>query len=232
MAIGQGVQQLHINVHLVVGFLDAAFENIGNSKLARDLTQVFGSAFVTLSRAARNYFQVRNLRESRDNFVLNASCEVLVVGIAAEISKRQDSNGFRQRFVGRRNFLAKTVATQHEQTDRKQRPSNHDINPGARFRAPFERTIDIFRSFDSLRCDLKCPGQNDRDGKPDDNQQNDQANYPIWNIENRKHLRDSLRKSPTGDDVGDRDFVNIAPLQFGEEVHWQVKASGPRSGVG
>ena len=78
--------------------------------------------------------------------------------------------------------------------------------------------IGIFRPLEAFGRQFKCPGENERDRKTDDNQQNDQANYPIWNIENRKHLRDSLGEGPAGDDVSDRDFLNVAPLQFGEEV--------------
>jgi hypothetical protein len=42
-----------------------------------------------------------------------------------------------------------------------------------------------------------------------------EADGPIRNIEYRKNLRDSLGESPTADGVCDRDFVNVAPTQFG-----------------
>src|SRR5205807_1081600 len=41
---------------------------------------------------------------------------------------------------------------------------------------------------------------------------------PVWSVEHGQHLRDSLSKSPSGDDVGDCYLVDIPPLQFGEEI--------------
>src|SRR5207302_10520562 len=38
------------------------------------------------------------------------------------------------------------------------------------------------------------------------------------NVEHRKDLRDPLGERPAGDNVSDRDFVNITPLQLGEEI--------------
>src|SRR6266404_623569 len=161
MAIGQGVEQLHINVHLVVGFLHAAFENIGNSKLTRDLTQVFGSAFVALSRAARNYFQVRNLCESRNNFVLDTSRKVLVVRIAAEIAKRQDSNGFRARLRGKIGIFRPLEAFRRQfkrprenERDRKTDDNQKDDEPND----PIRNVEDREDLRDSLR---KCPTRDD-----------------------------------------------------------------------
>src|SRR5439155_12403713 len=75
-----------------------------------------------------------------------------------------------------------------------------------------------FGALYSLRRDFERPGQHKRNWQTDDDQQNDQSNGPVRNVEDRKNLRDSLRKRPTGDDVSDRDLVNVAPLQLGEEV--------------
>ena len=41
---------------------------------------------------------------------------------------------------------------------------------------------------------------------------------PIGNFKKRKDLRRDLDQQPANDCVSDRDLVNIAPLQFGEEV--------------
>src|SRR5260370_12519244 len=78
--------------------------------------------------------------------------------------------------------------------------------------------IDIFRAFDAFQCYLKRPRDNERDRKTDDDEHDDETNDPIRNIEYRKNLSDALRERPTGDDVGDGDLVNVAPLQLGEEV--------------
>src|SRR5206468_13058710 len=41
---------------------------------------------------------------------------------------------------------------------------------------------------------------------------------PVWNVEDWKNLCNSLGKGPARDDVGNRDLISIAPLQFGEDV--------------
>src|SRR5215831_9273636 len=50
--------------------------------------------------------------------------------------------------------------------------------------------------FNSVRRDLEHPSQHKRDRQTDDDEQNNQTNYPVWNIENRQDLSDSLRKCP------------------------------------
>src|SRR5207249_4882194 len=75
-----------------------------------------------------------------------------------------------------------------------------------------------FGALNSVRGDLERPGQNKGDRQTDDDEQNNQSNDPVRNIEDRKNLRDSLRERPAGDDVSDRNLVNVAPLQLPEEV--------------
>ena len=55
-------------------------------------------------------------------------------------------------------------------------------------------------------------------GRPDDDKQDNQSDYPVRNVEHRKNLREALGKRPTGDRVRDPNLVNVAPLQFGKEV--------------
>src|SRR5437588_7207318 len=75
-----------------------------------------------------------------------------------------------------------------------------------------------FGAFNSLRRDLEHPGQNKRDRQTENDEQNNQSNDPVWNVEDWKNLRDSLRERPAGHNVSDRDLVNIAPLQLGEKI--------------
>src|SRR5207302_6511052 len=82
-----------------------------------------------------------------------------------------------------------------------------------------------FGALDSPRRYLKRPCQNKRDRHTENDEQNNQSNGPIRNIEYRKDLRDPLRKRPAGYHVCDRDLVNVAPLQLGEEVvHFEAVA--------
>src|SRR5205085_6843723 len=75
-----------------------------------------------------------------------------------------------------------------------------------------------FGALNSVRGDLEHPGQNKRDWQTENNEQNNQSNDPVRNVEDWKNLRDSLRERPAGDNVSDRDLVNIAPLQLGEKT--------------
>src|SRR4051794_21717980 len=73
-------------------------------------------------------------------------------------------------------------------------------------------------TFDSIRRYLKHPAKNKRNRQTNNDEHNNQTNYPIRNVEDRKDLRDALGERPTRDDVRDSNLVNIAPLQLGEEV--------------
>src|SRR5438876_11850712 len=85
-------------------------------------------------------------------------------------------------------------------------------------------------TFDSFRRYLKHPAKNKRNRQSENDEQNNQSNDPVRNVEDRKNLRDALRERPAGDNVSNRDLVNIAPLQFGEEtleVHFFELAAFP-----
>ena len=57
-----------------------------------------------------------------------------------------------------------------------------------------------------------------RDRESDDDQQDDEANRPIRNFEKRKDLRGDLNQEPAHNRIGHSYFVNIPPLQLGEEI--------------
>src|SRR5438552_15859618 len=78
--------------------------------------------------------------------------------------------------------------------------------------------IDIFCALDSFRCQFKRPGKNHRHRKSDNEQQHHKTHGPIRNFEERKNLTGDLHQEPCDDCVGDRDFVNVAPLQLTEEL--------------
>ena len=73
--------------------MHAAFEQVSDPKLLRDLWQV---AFVlkTLRGTTRDYFEVRDLGQAGQDFVLDAFDEVSIIGIATEIVEREDRNRF------------------------------------------------------------------------------------------------------------------------------------------
>src|SRR5438270_7504324 len=82
---------------------------------------------------------------------------------------------------------------------------------------PTNSTIDVLFKLDSLRGYLECPRTNHGDRKPNDSEQNDQPDDPVWNIEKRKDLRRDLDEQPSRHDIGDCNAVNTAPFQFAEK---------------
>ena len=85
------------------------------------------------------------------------------------------------------------------------------------FPASLRGQIDIFRTFQALRRQFKRPCDDERDGKSGHDCEHNEAHGPIWNFEKWKNLRGNLNQKPADDRVRDRDFVNIAPLEFGEK---------------
>ena len=73
--------------HLLVRFLDAAFENVRHVELLRDLAQIGRRAFVSLRRGARNHFEVGDLGEAREDFILDAFGKIGVRFIFAQVFK-------------------------------------------------------------------------------------------------------------------------------------------------
>ena len=96
--------------------------------------------------------------------------------------------------VGRRAALgiSRRVATDKNQSDRKRRANDHDVNPGVGFPLSLRSKIDIFRAFQSLRRQFKCPRDHERDRKADYNRQHDETHSPVRNFEKWKNLCSNL----------------------------------------
>jgi hypothetical protein len=85
----------------------------------------------------------------------------------------------------------------------------------------------ILGALQALRCQFEDPGENERDGKPEYDQENDEPHSPVWNGENWKGLGRDLDDEPGDDRVGHRHSVNVAPLELGEEFYGIHHARGP-----
>ena len=88
MGISLRVDQLNIDPHLVGRFLHAAFKNVRYAKLLGDLAEIPRFALILLRGSARNYFQVCDARQPRQDLLLNTVAEIGVIRIAAQILKR------------------------------------------------------------------------------------------------------------------------------------------------
>src|SRR5205814_10305330 len=79
------------------------------------------------------------------------------------------------------------------------------------------RKIDIFRALQTFGGELERPRDNECNRKSDHDCEHDEAYGPIWNFEKWENLRRDLDQQPTNDRIRDRNLVNVAPLQLGEE---------------
>jgi hypothetical protein len=82
---------------------------------------------------------------------------------------------------------------------------------------------------------VRTPRDYQRDRETDDDCEHNQPHGPVPNFKEWKDLRRYLHQQPCDDCVGDRNFVNVAPLQLGEEflwVHGKLLVNGFRLGFG
>ena len=113
--------------------------------------------------------------------------------------------------------MSSSVTADKEQTDRERCTDQDNINPGDAARS-LPRCIGSFCAFNPFGRHFKCPCDNQRDRKADDEEENYQAHNPIGDVEKWKNLAGDLHQQPGDDAVRDRNLVNIAPLQFGEKI--------------
>src|SRR6266536_5683534 len=73
-------------------------------------------------------------------------------------------------------------------------------------------------ALDSFGRDLERPGKHQRNREPNNKDEDDNLHRPLRRIERGKENRRSLNDEPRHNRVGDGYFVNIAPLQLGEEI--------------
>src|SRR5215813_3609515 len=92
MRVGLGVNQLHIDPQLIGCFLNAALENVRYAKLLRDLGNIVRFAVIALRGSARNYFQIRDASQARQDFILDALGEIGVVWIVTQVVKRKNGD--------------------------------------------------------------------------------------------------------------------------------------------
>src|SRR5438132_8743007 len=219
MPVGTRIDQLRIDAHAISRALNASFQHMRYPELFPDLAQIARDpAFVMHHRGPADHFQVRDSCPIGQNFVLHAIGEKRVCFLFAQIFKGQHSDRFGRNFSCAVLFCGCSETSEKEQADRQKRSHDHDVNPGAVFRARVNPRIDIFSSLDSFRCQLKCPCDHERDRKSNDDCEHDQSEGPIRNFKDWENLCRDLDQQPTNYRVRDGNLVNIAPLQLGKEV--------------
>src|SRR5207248_8748052 len=72
--------------------------------------------------------------------------------------------------------------------------------------------------FDSFRRNFERPRKNERHRKAEDDDDDKYLHHPRRRVESREENRRRLNEEPGNDRIRDRDFVNVAPLQLGEQI--------------
>jgi len=75
----------------------------------------------------------------------------------------------------------------------------------------------LFGPFDTLWSELEGPGHDQRKGKSDRDHDHHHLHHPARRVEGGKQNRGRLNQQPRHDGVRDRDFIDVAPLQLGQE---------------
>ena len=75
----------------------------------------------------------------------------------------------------------------------------------------------VGRAEHTIGCQLECPGENNGDRKPQDQERDEECGCPFRQAQGGEHHITDLHKQPADDDVDDRDAEDIAPLQFLDE---------------
>ena len=89
------IDQPRIHPDPVVRALHTAFHDMGHTQRLRDFAaDCVPGRFCTASRCAADDFQIGNLGEISENFVLHAFGKICVFFVPAEIFKRQHGDAF------------------------------------------------------------------------------------------------------------------------------------------
>src|SRR6266480_191632 len=198
----------------------AAFHHVTDTQLLRDFFEIARDvALVLLYRSAADYFQILNLREVRQQLILDSICKKSVLLFIAEIFQRQHRNAFlRNRLAG----LPVKRASPNDQhcNNQQQHPDNdevEDLSGGTLNRSRLCR-IEIFRPHYSFGGQFVEPGEQHRDWKSDRERNDNKTHCGIGNFKKREDLRRELSEEPCDDSVSDCCAVNVAPRELGQKV--------------
>ena len=95
MCVVPSIDQLGVDPHFVPGALHAALNNVRYPKLLSDLAQIARDFCLILHYAgAADHFQVRDLGQARQDFILHAVGEKSVGFLLAQIFKGKNRDAF------------------------------------------------------------------------------------------------------------------------------------------
>ena len=108
VCIGLRVDELRVHPHAIADASHRAFQNMRDPERLPDLAQISHPFFILPHRRATNHFQVRYLRQARQDIVVHAVGEIGVIRIVAQVFEWQNRDTFRRnRFHATRLRLRK-----------------------------------------------------------------------------------------------------------------------------
>ena len=179
--------------------------------------------------SSRDHLQIRDVRQLRQNFILDAIGKVGVFFFAAQVFKRQNGDallrnvsgwsgpsGFDCRFswTARPAIALQQLPAEQCRGDERQRGKDRDELPFAPLRQLLGRGH-VCGPLHAFGSHLECPGNHERNRKTDDDENDDGLCHPFWRVKHRQHGAYDLNDEPTDDPVGDGNLVNVAALQLG-----------------
>lgn len=87
---------------------------------------------------------------------------------------------------------------------------------------------DLVGALDPCRRDIESPGENQRERKPEHDQDDDELDRPVGK-EKREDPGGDLRDQPSGDDVGNGHAIDPAPFELGEKSAHEVRSPARRT---
>ena len=93
-----GVDELRADADAITAAADAAFQHVADTQFATDLADIDRFALVLEAGVARDDEQLREPRQLHNDVICDAVREIALLGIAAHIGERKDSD---RRLVGK-----------------------------------------------------------------------------------------------------------------------------------
>src|SRR5262245_18724630 len=232
MRLAGHLDELDVDAHLIGDFLNAALQDVLHAKLLRVLGEIARLALIPLRRSTRDHFQIRDLSQPRQDFLLNAIREIGIGFVFAKVFKRQHRDAFlansghrRSRsFRSSRNFaprMPEPIASNRERADDQTHCSEQ---PNPVLVRGSKRTSGLWRFLNYASLDLKGPSKHERHGKTKRNRRDKDWQNPLGGMIGGHDCRADLNGEPGNYCIAHRDAIDLPLLQLTEErVHIRLR---------
>src|SRR4029453_16921261 len=225
MRIVRDVDELHVHPYLIGRALCAAFQNMRDAELSRDLEQIARRALESLRGSTRDHLQISNFGEARENLLLNALGKIGIGFVFAQIFERQHGDAFatdsrywcRRRLRSDRSFAPRVpqpVTANGKHTDNQTRRCEKPDPTLVRSR---ESTGGFGRLLNCASFDFKSPSEHKRYGKTKRDRRDKDRQNPLGRVIGGHDGRAYWEDEPCNNCIAERDAINLPLFQLTEE---------------